>query len=106
MQNSDFQAGWLVLKSSGGERAWFLAEGSEPRNKLILMDLWSKAIGRSKGGQSPLVAGQSPRRGGSETNGRALEGGSCDFPSKKPVRENQRAEELASLMKGGSTGHI
>jgi len=30
----DFQAGWVVLKSSGGERAWFLAEGSEPRNKL------------------------------------------------------------------------
>jgi len=27
----------LVLKSSGGERAWFLAEGSEPRNKLILL---------------------------------------------------------------------
>jgi len=37
--HADFQAGWLVLKSSEGERAWFLAEGSEPRNKLILMDL-------------------------------------------------------------------
>ncbi len=59
MQNSDFQAGWVVLKSSGGERAWFLTEGSEPRNKLI------------------LLAG-----------------------------ENQRAEELASLMKVGSTNHI
>jgi len=33
----NFQAGGLVLKSSGGERAWFLAEGSEPRNKLILL---------------------------------------------------------------------
>jgi len=33
----NFQAGWLVLKSSGGERAWFLREGSEPRNKLILL---------------------------------------------------------------------
>jgi hypothetical protein len=33
----NFQTGWLVLKSSGGERAWFLAEGSEPRNKLILL---------------------------------------------------------------------
>jgi len=30
----NFQAGWLVLKSSGGERAWFLKEESEPRNKL------------------------------------------------------------------------
>jgi len=37
MPSPDFQAGWLVLKSSGGERAWFLAEGSEPRNKLILL---------------------------------------------------------------------
>jgi len=37
MPHVDFQAGWLVLKSSGGERAWFLAEGSEPRNKLILL---------------------------------------------------------------------
>jgi len=59
LHHPDFQAGWLVLKSSGGERAWFLAEGSEPRNKLI------------------LLAG-----------------------------ENQRAEELASLMKGGSTSYI
>jgi len=39
MPHPDFQAGWLVLKSSGGERAWFLKEESEPRNKLILMDL-------------------------------------------------------------------
>jgi len=37
MPHPDFQAGKLVLKSSGGERAWFLAEGSEPRNKLILL---------------------------------------------------------------------
>jgi len=37
MHHADFQAGWLVLKSSGGERAWFLEEGSEPRNKLILL---------------------------------------------------------------------
>jgi len=37
MPYPDFQAGWLVLKSSGGERAWFLAEESEPRNKLILL---------------------------------------------------------------------
>jgi hypothetical protein len=48
----------MVLKSSGGERAWFLEEESEPRNKLI------------------LLAG-----------------------------ENQRAEELACLMKFGSTSH-
>jgi len=27
----------VVLKSSGGERAWFLKEESEPRNKLILL---------------------------------------------------------------------
>jgi len=37
MPHPDFQAGKLVLKSSGGERAWFLAEGSETRNKLILL---------------------------------------------------------------------
>ncbi len=37
MPHPDFQAGWVVLKSSGGERAWFLAEESEPRNKLILL---------------------------------------------------------------------
>jgi len=36
MPHQDFQAGRLVLKSSGGEWAWFLEEGSEPRNKLIL----------------------------------------------------------------------
>jgi hypothetical protein len=59
MPHPDFQAGWVVLRSSAGERAWFLTEGSEPRNKLI------------------LLAG-----------------------------ENQRAEELASLMKVKSTSHI
>jgi len=37
MSHPDFQAGKLVLKSSGGERAWFLEEESEPRNKLILL---------------------------------------------------------------------
>ena len=37
MHNLNFQVGGLVLKSSGGERAWFPAEGSEPRNKLILL---------------------------------------------------------------------
>jgi hypothetical protein len=59
MQYSDFQAGWVVLKSSGGERAWFLAEEREPRNKLI------------------LLAGK-----------------------------NQRAEELACLLKVKSSSHI
>jgi hypothetical protein len=59
MQYLYFQAGRVVMKSSGGERAWFLIEESEPRNKLI------------------LLAGK-----------------------------NQRAEELASLMKVGSTSHI
>jgi hypothetical protein len=102
MPHPNFQAGWVVLKSSGGERAWFLAEGSEPRNKLRLMDLWNKSIGSSKGGKSPLVAGQSPRRGGSESKGRALEGESCVFPSKRTVWEDQRAEESACLMKGVS----
>jgi hypothetical protein len=34
MPHPDFQAGWVVLKSSAGERAWFLKEESEPRNKL------------------------------------------------------------------------
>jgi len=37
MPYPDFHAGWLVLKSSGGKRAWFLKEESEPRNKLILL---------------------------------------------------------------------
>jgi hypothetical protein len=37
MHYADFQAGWLVLKSSAGERAWFLNEESETRNKLILL---------------------------------------------------------------------
>jgi len=37
MHHADFQAGWVVLKSSGGERAWFLKEESEPRNKLVLL---------------------------------------------------------------------
>jgi hypothetical protein len=59
MHYADFQAGWLVLKSSAGERAWFLNEESETRNKLI------------------LLAGK-----------------------------NQRAEELASLMKVKSTHYI
>jgi hypothetical protein len=31
------QTGKLVRKSSGGERAWFLEEESEPRNKLIFL---------------------------------------------------------------------
>jgi hypothetical protein len=34
---SRLSSGKLVLKSSGGERAWFLKEESEPRNKLILL---------------------------------------------------------------------
>ncbi|MCD6516414.1 MAG: hypothetical protein J7L72_03180, partial [Candidatus Aminicenantes bacterium] len=62
--------------------------------------------GSSKGGKSPLVAGQSPRRGGSESKGRALEGESCVFPSKRTVWENQRAEEPAFLMKVKSISHI
>jgi len=52
-----------------------------------------------------LVAGQSPRRGGSESKGGALEGESCVFPSKRTVWENQRAEELARLMKVKSKSH-
>jgi hypothetical protein len=55
----NFQAGRLVLKSSAGEQARCLKEGSKPRNKL-----------------------------------RFLAG------------ENQRAEELACLMKVKSTSHI
>jgi len=31
------QSGNLVRKSSGGERAWFLEEESEPRNKWIFL---------------------------------------------------------------------
>jgi hypothetical protein len=30
-------AGKLKKKPSGGERAWFLEEGSEPRNKLVFL---------------------------------------------------------------------
>jgi hypothetical protein len=29
--------GDLKRKPSGGERAWFLEEGSEPRNKLVFL---------------------------------------------------------------------
>ena len=32
------QSGNLVRKPSGGERAWFLEEESEPRNKRIFLD--------------------------------------------------------------------
>jgi len=53
-----------------------------------------------------LVAGQSPRRGGSESKGGALEGESCVFPSKRTVWKNQRAEELARLMEVKITSHI
>jgi len=31
------QSGKLMRKSSGGERAWFLEEESEPRNKWIFL---------------------------------------------------------------------
>jgi hypothetical protein len=31
------QSGKLMRKSSGGERAWFLEEESEPRNKWIFI---------------------------------------------------------------------
>jgi len=31
------QSGKLMRKSSGGERAWFLKEESEPRNKRIFL---------------------------------------------------------------------
>ena len=31
------QSGKLMRKSSGGERAWFLEEESEPRNKRIFL---------------------------------------------------------------------
>jgi hypothetical protein len=31
------QSGKLKRKPSGGKRAWFLAEGSEPRNKLVFL---------------------------------------------------------------------
>jgi len=31
------QSGKLMRKSSGGERAWFLEEKSEPRNKRIFL---------------------------------------------------------------------
>jgi hypothetical protein len=42
-------AGNLKRKPSGGERARFLEEESEPRNKLVLIDLDDKSIGGSKG---------------------------------------------------------
>ncbi len=38
-----------MRKPSGGERAWFLEEESEPRNKRILIDLCSKSIRGYKG---------------------------------------------------------
>ena len=47
---------------SGSERAWkasFTSRlESEPRNKLILIDLGDKSIGGSKGGMSPWSQGE------------------------------------------------
>ncbi len=89
-------AGKLKRKPSGGERAWFLEEESEPRNKLVLIDLDDKSIAGDPRGYVPLVAERSPRRGGSESGSRALEGGS-QFPLQGLAGENQRADVSASL---------
>jgi len=80
MPHPDFQAGWLVLKSSAGERAWSLAEGSEPRNKLILMDLWNKSIGSSKGGQSPFGRRAKPEKGRQRDHRASVGRGKLCFP--------------------------
>ncbi|MFQ6109923.1 MAG: hypothetical protein ACE5L7_10275, partial [Candidatus Aminicenantales bacterium] len=42
------QSGQLMRKPSGGERARFLGKESEPRNKRIFVDLFSKSIRGSK----------------------------------------------------------
>jgi hypothetical protein len=73
------QSGKLVRKPSGGERAGFLEEESEPGNKLSLIDLVSKSMGDPRG-YAPLVAGQSPRRGGRERSERWK--GEVSSPSK------------------------
>ncbi len=39
------QAGKLMRKPSGGERAWFLEEESEPRNKPIFLAETRRKIG-------------------------------------------------------------
>ena len=56
------QSGKLIRKPSGGERAWFLEEESEPRNKRILIDLGNKSIGGSKG-VCPLGRRARPEKG-------------------------------------------
>ena len=49
------ESGNLVRMPSGGERAWFLEEESEPMTMRILIDLFGKSIGVSKWVR-PLVA--------------------------------------------------
>ncbi len=76
-------------------KLYWQVEESEPRNKLILIDLGTNQSGDPRG-YDPLVGGQSPRRGGREPEGRTLEGGS-QFPLQGFDGENQRAEEPACL---------
>jgi hypothetical protein len=78
-----------VRKPSGGERAWFLEEESEPRNMRILIDLCRKSIGDSKGvyplGRRASIydSPEKGRQGVRPKVERPLEGGKrCCSPSK------------------------
>jgi hypothetical protein len=86
-------AGKLKRKPSGGERAWFLEEESEPRNKLVLIDLGNKSMGGSKG-VCPFGRRAKPEKGRQRAK-RTLEGGS-QFPLQGVDGENQRADASAS----------
>jgi hypothetical protein len=58
---------------SGGERARFLEEESEPRNKLILIDLVSKSMGGIQGGMTPWSQGVA-REGEAESDSERWKG--------------------------------
>ncbi len=76
------QAGQEAIRRRAGKESklyWQVKEESEPRNKLILIDLVSKLMGDPRG-YTPLVTGQSPRRGGRERSERWK--GEVSSPSK------------------------
>ncbi len=82
-------AGNLKRKPSGGERAWKASFAgrleSEPRNKLVLIDLDNKSIGGSKG-VCPFGRRAKPEKGRQRAK-RTLEGGS-QFPLQGVDGEN------------------
>ncbi|MFQ6108600.1 MAG: hypothetical protein ACE5L7_03490 [Candidatus Aminicenantales bacterium] len=85
-----------MRKSSGGERAWFLEEESEPRNKRIFVDLCSKSIGGSKG-VCPFGRRAKPEKGRQRALASVGRGKAKLFPLQGIDGENSRADESAYL---------